>query len=598
MSSITRRDLIAALACSGVSLSPGAALARQNSARRPSTSRHTTFLDILRPPDSAAVFLGLKEQVRLDRTGARWEGNGILVRTEAGGSDLSIHISAPGRRPTHLRLRWNIAVADHLVVLGDHWERSYGDLQWSCLVPERVMPWYFLTSDGGSLHGYGVKTGGGALCFWQVDPDGVSLWLNVSNGGAGVDLGERELLAATVVSRRGEPGQEPLLAARAFCAKMCDAARPAPSVLYGSNDWYYAYGKNSAEQIVRDAELMSSLAPAKGDRPVTIIDDGWQDRKAYPDMAALARAIRQRGVRPGLWIRPLQAPPDAPTTLLLPKERFRANRRAALAYDPTIPEALAFVLRKMTEATAWGYELVKHDYTTYELFGQWGFEMKAQPTLPGWNLHDRTRTNAEIVWQLYADLRRAAGDRTILIGCNTIGHLAAGLFEVQRTGDDTSGRDWERTRRMGVNTLACRLPQHRTFFLLDADCVPITSATPWSCNRQWLDLVARSGTVLFVSPEPGAIGDEQRQALREAFQAVQSAGDRARPIDWQTTTTPSRWEFDPPPLAATRRELRRGLAVAAQPSMRAAEAGGRRARAPVTRQYDWYQQTGAWPYEI
>ena len=37
-----------------------------------------------------------------------------------------------------------------------------------------------------------------------------------------------------------------------------------------------------------------------------------------------------------------------------------------------------------------------------------------------------------------------------------------------RTGDDTSGRIWERTRRMGVNTLAFRLPQHNAFYHIDA----------------------------------------------------------------------------------------------------------------------------------
>lgn len=569
MSAITRRDLLAALACSGASLAPRGASAGQTPARRSATARRATHLDVLRQPDSATAFLGLDQQVRLERAGARWEAKDIALRNHVDASGLRIYLSAPVSRPTHVRLRWNTSVPANLLVLGDHWERSYGDLQWSGLVPERVMPWYFLTGDAGTLHGYGVKTGVGSLCFWQLDSDGVSLWLNVCNGGAGVELGERELLAATVVSRRGLPGEEPLAAAKAFCAKLCDRARQAPSVIYGSNDWYYAYGKNSAEQIVRDAELIASVAPAKGERPVTIIDDGWQNKKAYPDMAALAQAIRQRGVRPGLWIRPLQAPSDAAPTLLLPRERFRANRRATPAYDPTIPDALELVLRKMKDAVAWGYELVKHDYSTYELFGQWGFEMKAQPTLPGWNFHDRTRTNAEIVGQLYADLRRSAGDGTILIGCNTIGHLAAGIFEVQRTGDDTSGRNWERTRRMGVNTLANRLPQHRTFFVLDADCVPITTASPWSCNRQWLDLVARSGTALFVSPEPGAIGDEQRQALREAFEHVQAAGDGVRPLDWQTTTTPGRWEFD-----------------------------DRRTRARVTRKYDWYQQAGAWPYDI
>lgn len=64
-----------------------------------------------------------------------------------------------------------------------------------------------------------------------------------------------------------------------------------------------------------------------------------------------------------------------------------------------------------------------------------------------------------------------------MIGCNTVGHLAAGLVQVQRTGDDTSGRQRERTRRMGVKTLAFLLAQHNRLFVLDADCVPCTPQT-------------------------------------------------------------------------------------------------------------------------
>jgi alpha-galactosidase len=570
MSSITRRALITALACSGAG-SLGARTVRAGQGTSPARSRSAgaAHLDILRQPDVAAVFLGLNEQRRLERSGARWEDKGTIVRTEPAAGGLRIFVAAPGSRPTHVHLRWNAAVSPDLLVLGDHWERSYGDLRWGGLVPERVMPWYFLARDGAAVHGYGVKTGANALCFWQIDPGGVSLWLNVSNGGSGVELGDRELLAAMVVSRAGRLGEDALAAAKAFCATMCDAARPAPRVIYGSNDWYYAYGKNTAAQIERDADLMAALAPASGDRPFTIIDDGWQDAKAFPDMAALAAAIRRRKVRPGLWVRPLQASSGAAPALLLPKERFRANRRAAPAYDPTIPEALAIALGTVKQAADWGYELVKHDYSTFELFGQWGFEMGAQPALPGWTFHDRSRTNAEIVRDFYAGIRRAAGEQTLVIGCNTIGHLGAGLFEIQRTGDDTSGTNWERTRRMGVNTLAYRLAQHRTFFALDADCVPITETTPWPCNRQWLDLVARSGTVLFVSAETKAVGEEQRRAIREAFEAVQAAGDHVRPSDWLRVTTPSRWEFDD----------RRGVRV--------------------VKEYDWYQQTaGAWPFEI
>ena len=76
---------------------------------------------------------------------------------------------------------------------------------------------------------------------------------------------------------------------------------------------------------------------------------------------------------------------------------------------------------------------------------------------------------------LYRTIRTQLPGTPWCIGCNTIGHLAAGLVEAQRIGDDTSGREWSRTRKMGVNTLAFRMPQHNTFFAADPDCVPVTT---------------------------------------------------------------------------------------------------------------------------
>lgn len=569
MKEITRRELIAGLACSGLATSSGATFVHAGGGV--TGKRDAGFIDILRRPDAVTGFLGLSQAVPLNRSGNAWSGGGMQVRIAPENASLAISLASPSAQPTHVHLRWKSTVDSGLLILGDAWERSYGDLHWASLVPERAMPWYFLTSnDGASLHGYGVKTGAGALCFWQIDPEGVSLWLNLCNGGSGVGLGNRELPVATVVSRQGETGESQLDAARAFCRKMCDAPRPS-LIVYGSNDWYYAYGKNTPEQNVRDAELISSLAPAQGPRPFSVIDEGWENKVVYPDMAGLAATIRARNVRPGLWIRPLQAPADAAASLLLPGERYgqHTSRRAELAYDPTIPEALAAVLAKVTEATGWGYELVKHDFSTYDLLGQWGFEMGAQPTLPGWSFHDRSKTNAEIIRELYLSIRRAAGNRTVLAGCNTVGHLGAGIFDTQRTGDDVSGQLWERTRRMGVNTLAYRLPQHRSFFVQDADCVPITTQTPWSCNRQWLDVVARSGTVLLVSPEPAAMGEEQRQAIREAFQIAAAGADQVAATDWQRNTTPDHWEFQEASSGAS-----------------------------AHKNYDWYQQTGAWPFGI
>lgn len=276
--------------------------------------------------------------------------------------------------------------------------------------------------------------------------------------------------------------------------------------------------------------------------PFTVIDDGYQDRSRFPDMQKLAADIRSRGVIPGLWIRPLRAPAHAPANLLLPAARWGNDSvgQPPLAYDPTVPEALGAAAAVATEACLWGFDLIKHDFTTFELLGQWGSQMGASPARGDWHFSDRTLTNAEIVTMLYRRLRASCGDDRVILGCNTIGHLSVGLFDASRTGDDVSGKEWERTRRTGVNTLAFRLPQHKTFFALDADCVALTADVPWSMSRQWLQVVANSGTVLLVSPEPKATGQEQREALREAF-ARCAAKPTSEPLDWIHTRTPREW---------------------------------------------------------
>jgi alpha-galactosidase len=168
-------------------------------------------------------------------------------------------------------------------------------------------------------------------------------------------------------------------------------------------------------------------------------------------------------------------------------------------------------------------------------------------TEKGWHFHDRSKTTAEIVVDLYRTIRQSAGD-AVLIGCNTIGHLSAGLVHAQRIGDDTSGREWSRTRKMGVNTLAFRMAQHNTFFAADADCVPVTDAIPWKLTRQWLDLVARSGTALFVSVDPAKIRQEHKPALKAAFAEAARWQKPGAATDWMDTTTPEAWLLDGKPV--------------------------------------------------
>ena len=538
LQSLSRRAFLGRATAIGASCLPIMA-AQAGPANPPGSSA----LNLLRPPDRITAYCGLADSFPLNFAGQRWTGRSVQVETNPADAELPIQVSAPKDALTHLHLRWSEQVSNHLLCLGDAWERSYGDLAWRSLVPERPLPWYFATStqDGAITHSYGVKTGASALCFWQLDPEGASLWLDLSNGGSGVLLGERTLAAATIVVHQQTSGENSIEAVRRLCQRMCAKPRPPIGAVYGSNDWYYAYGNSSQELILRDADLVASLQPISGPKPFTVIDEGWANKAKFPDMTQLAVEIRRRGVRPGIWERPLRAPKDENPAFLMPAARFgeKSSRAAELAYDPTIPDALHLVTEKFRAIRSWGYELLKHDFTTYDLLGQWGFEMGPRPTLPGWSFHDRTRTNAEIILELYRAIRGAAGEETVILGCNTVGHLTAGIFDLQRTGDDTSGKLWERTRRMGVNTLAFRTPQHGSFYSIDADCVAITSAVPWELTRQWLDVVARSGTALFISAE--STNAAQKKALAEAFALVAVNATASVPLDWVHDTTPASW---------------------------------------------------------
>ena len=543
----TRRSFLQNVAVAGAALVSSENLQAATTARTAQRIESLSYPEILRAPDLLVAYSGLNSRMALARSNDDWGYRDISVQTSVvqgpNAPELSICLHAPQTALTNLHLRWHHKVASELRILGDAWERSYGDLEWRGFVPERPLPWYFLTFDGHQVNGYGVRTGARTLCFWQIDPGGVSLWLDLRNGGNPVRLGERQLQAANVVTRRGQPGETPIEAARLFCRCMCPRPCLPDGPLYGSNDWNYAYGRNTAEGILRDADLIASLAPSQDHRPFVVIDDGWQDKRRFPDMAGLASAIRDRKLRPGIWVRPTQAPEQTKASLLLPSARF-AERLAhpVLTYDPTIPEALEAILDSVRRALSWGFEFLKHDYSTYELLGRWGSEMGPSPTREGWNFADCSLTNAEILISFYQALRRIIGNKAVILGCNTVGHLSAGIFESQRTGDDTSGTSWERTRRMGVNTLAFRNPQHRTFFYLDPDCVALTPDLSWNDTRQWLDLVSRSGVSLFISPQPETIGSEQRTAIKDAFQIVASSTGFAE--DWLDHTTPQHWLFE------------------------------------------------------
>jgi alpha-galactosidase len=248
-------------------------------------------------------------------------------------------------------------------------------------------------------------------------------------------------------------------------------------------------------------------------------------------------------MRPAIWTRPLCGSEKDPKSLMLPMINGRDEYAPIL--DPTIGENLERVKSYFKQYNDWSYEMVKIDFTTFDILGKWGFQMLKDRAMsfPGWSMHDNSKTNAEIILNLYRIMREAAGE-TYLIGCNTISHLSAGIFELNRIGDDTSGNEWARTRKMGVNTLAFRGVQHGTFYAADGDCVGLTSKVPWEKNKQWMELVAKSGTPLFISAQPEATGTEQKVKIRDCFRLASSNLPLGEPLDWTENAFPEKWKLD------------------------------------------------------
>ncbi len=486
-----------------------------------------------------------------------WTYKDISVKLQYNHGDLSASIHSPTMALHNVQLQWNYAIPSSSIVLGDHWERTYGDVHFQPALFSRKLPWYFVQHNGAITTCFGVKTGCNTICYWQVGDGKMQLTLDTTNGGSGVKLGDRVLHAADIIVTKNKSDENTFATARRFCGMMCSAPRLPKAPVYGINDWYFAYGNSSYDLIIQHTTLLANLATDTNNKPFSVVDDGWsaytnkeknyrndysQPNDKFKDMHKLAGDINQLGMRAGLWTRPLSTKPDTYQKLLAPTIPGRDDVNLP-TLDPTIEENLDYIKSNITLYKQWGYDLVKHDFSSYDIFGRWGATMADGLTVPGWQFNDNTKTNAEIILNLYRSIREAAGDM-YLIGCNTMSHLSAGIFEMNRIGDDTSGNEWARTRKMGVNTLGFRMIQHNKFYAVDGDCVGLTTKVPWDKNKQWMTLLAESSAPLFISAQPDALGGEQKQHIKHCFALAAKPQPIGEPLDWLTNQWPQKWKLD------------------------------------------------------
>ena len=464
------------------------------------------------------------------------------------GTDSVVRVSSGTGLAEHAKVAFDLPVAADWKVLARTGEGIRAGCAWHPVGGGKTVPWYVLLHDGAKTYGFGVKVQPRAMCAWRVEPGKVELLLDLRAGGQPLELGERTLEACEVVRCESAPGESAYAAGRRLCSLMCPKPRLLKEPMIGFNDWYAAYGRNTATNFLADAEFVVSLCKGAAAQPYVVMDDGWQ--KFSPpeverltgsfgsgygpweessgafgmDMKTFCAKIAALGARPGLWYRPLCM--------------------EGKMCDPSDPAVLARIAEDIRRFKGWGFKFVKIDYLTFDWCGHFkGFDGAGRLIRDARRWKDAKHTTAEIVTRLYRTMREAAGDDMVILGCNAVNHLCAGLFEASRVGPDTSGRDWEQTKRNGVGAVAFKGIENGTLFAADPDCAGLASegAIPWEKNRMWIDLLSRSGMPFFISWRRTLADGEVREALATAFRRAARPRQTAEAQDWLETSVPSRW---------------------------------------------------------
>lgn len=474
---------------------------------------------------------------------------------EGNSAKVIVHPSGSPVKYLKLRFRGDLEGVDK--VLGDQWERvGYGNLtsylEWRTIMPNRIMPWFCYVLKDGQMSCYGVKTGADAFVSFQVDFDGITLFLNLCNGNDGTDL-QAPLVACEVVEYFAEKGADPYKTAQTFAKQMCDAPVLPKEPIFGVNNWYWAYGQISHDIVTQEVRQLMHVASGCKHRPYVIIDDGWQKYREeivkgenpgapwvpnsrFPSMKDTADTVHNLGAKIGVWIRPLLSKEKGE----FPDEAINRIVGSDYYLDPSHPIVLQYVedlTKKITKE--WGFDLIKHDFTTIDATGV--FNMTAEHydykmCVDGIRFYDKTKTTATILKNLYKALQKGAGDKD-MIACNTISHLTAGVHSIYRTGNDTSGRAFEWTRRDGVNCVM-RLPLNEAFYNADPDCAPFTERVPFEANLQFLEMCAITGMTTLASIKLGFLTDEQMQQINAVFRIADENKLRYQIANYDKTSNP------------------------------------------------------------
>ncbi|MDQ3943689.1 MAG: alpha-galactosidase [Actinomycetota bacterium] len=394
----------------------------------------------------------------------------------------------------------------------------------------------FLVTDGGVV---GFLAGARHLSVVEAAPegDGVVGWALLD--GVPLAAGEERFLDPMWWAT-GDPGRLYSQYAAAFGVQAgARAATPTPP---GWCSWYHY------RSAVTPADVLANAGAARAAGLCVIqIDDGYQagigdwltGREAWAQgTAPVAKALLDKGLRPGIWTAPFlvdeggSVAGDHPGWLCLDRRAGRPVRVMhnprwwggwALALDTTHPGVLDHLRETFATLAGQGFDYHKVDF----------LYAGAVPA----RRHDSAMTRAQALRAGLEAVRDGIGGGAFLAGCGSPFGPAVGMVDAMRVSTDVA--PWwapRRTRpgmeeaascaRHAVVTSLLRAPLHRRLWANDNDCLLLrgddTELEPWQ-RRMVAAAVAGGGGFVMVGDDMTGYGDDERQLLARTLSVLPSA---------------------------------------------------------------------------
>lgn len=260
------------------------------------------------------------------------------------------------------------------------------------------------------------------------------------------------------------------------------------------NTWDWFHGTVTQDDIVAMADCIRD-DPLFGEHVnVLALDDGWQvdwdtgtvDRSAFPDLAAMAAAVRKKALVPGIWYAPFRVKADCawvkehPETVLWgePRPVFpialtpEASRRVLDYTHPLVLRKVHDDLRRLYDAGFRYYKIdfIQHPNTYFR-----------RP-----DLHDPSVSPTEGVRRIMHTVRAAIGYDSYWLACGTEPAAVAGLPDAARVGDDITYRFG--TQQVCVRNCAIHFWMNGNLWINDPDFLIVRGAdtqdTPYLSREQ------------------------------------------------------------------------------------------------------------------